>query len=197
MSVEHIIPESLGNTEHVLPRGVVCDVCNNYFARKIEGPVLETAYFRHKRSMMWVANKRGRVPAMSAVLPSLRMKADVWLNGPSLHIEPRDRDRQGELEQSLLERKGGRLFIPIPADPDQKLMSRLLGKIAIEALAQHLMKVEGWRAELLRVEGLRKLSRFVRVGDRPEKWEYSRRSIYSPDQLFGVGKDRYEILHEF
>jgi hypothetical protein len=40
-SVEHIIPESLGNTTRTLPKGVVCDTCNNYFARKVEKPFLE------------------------------------------------------------------------------------------------------------------------------------------------------------
>lgn len=32
-SVEHIIPESLGNKD-ILPKGIVCDSCNNYFAVK-------------------------------------------------------------------------------------------------------------------------------------------------------------------
>lgn len=40
-SVEHVIPESLGNKEYVLPRGMVCDKCNQYFAIKIEKPLLE------------------------------------------------------------------------------------------------------------------------------------------------------------
>lgn len=40
-SIEHIIPESLGNKDHVLPPGIVCDKCNNYFARKIEKKILE------------------------------------------------------------------------------------------------------------------------------------------------------------
>ena len=35
-SVEHIIPESLGNKHHYLPQGYVCDQCNNYFSIKIE-----------------------------------------------------------------------------------------------------------------------------------------------------------------
>ena len=35
-SVEHIIPESLGNKTLILPRGYVCDKCNNYFAIKVE-----------------------------------------------------------------------------------------------------------------------------------------------------------------
>ena len=48
-SVEHIIPESLGNKEHILPRGLVCDNCNQYFAIKIEKPLLEQPYFRNIR----------------------------------------------------------------------------------------------------------------------------------------------------
>lgn len=60
-SQEHFIPQSLGNTEHILPPGVVCDACNNYFARKIEGPVLGSPMFRLLRAERSVVNKRGRV----------------------------------------------------------------------------------------------------------------------------------------
>jgi len=61
-SVEHIIPESMGNVQHVLPPGVVCDSCNQYFARKVERPILESPMFMHIRSGMEVPNKRGRIP---------------------------------------------------------------------------------------------------------------------------------------
>jgi hypothetical protein len=39
-SVEHVIPESLGSKTIVLPRGLVCDKCNNYFSHKVEIPIL-------------------------------------------------------------------------------------------------------------------------------------------------------------
>ena len=43
-SIEHLIPESLGNKHHVLPTGYVCDECNHYFAIKIEkGSAAEVA----------------------------------------------------------------------------------------------------------------------------------------------------------
>lgn len=61
-SVEHIIPESMGNVEHVLPIGVVCDGCNQYFARKVERPLLESPMFRLLRKDMSIPNKRGRMP---------------------------------------------------------------------------------------------------------------------------------------
>ena len=41
-SVEHIVPASFGNSTSVLPKGIVCDKCNNYFARKIESPFLNS-----------------------------------------------------------------------------------------------------------------------------------------------------------
>lgn len=65
-SVEHIVPESMGNTSHVLPRGAICDRCNEYFGRKVERPLLESPLFRHLRFGMDVPNKRGRVPNWSA-----------------------------------------------------------------------------------------------------------------------------------
>lgn len=62
-SVEHIVPESMGNTNHVLPLGAVCDGCNQYFARKVERPVLESPILRLIRASMEVPNKRGRFPS--------------------------------------------------------------------------------------------------------------------------------------
>ncbi|WP_394766693.1 HNH endonuclease [uncultured Paludibaculum sp.] len=61
-SEEHIIPESLGNTEHKLPIGAVCDPCNNYLGRKVEQPLLESPAFRQLRRGMNVPNKRGKIP---------------------------------------------------------------------------------------------------------------------------------------
>jgi len=44
-SIEHIVPESLGNKRTVLWKGAVCDECNNYFATKVEKPLLDQPYF--------------------------------------------------------------------------------------------------------------------------------------------------------
>ena len=76
-SVEHIIPESLGNLDHTLPRGVVCDSCNNYFARKVEKPVLDSPMMRLLRSERQITNKRRRfpifAPSESPSLPDYRL----------------------------------------------------------------------------------------------------------------------------
>jgi hypothetical protein len=198
-SIERIIPESLGNIEHVLPAGIVCDRCNNYFARKIEGPLLESAYFRHLRSQMSIANKRGRIPSMRGMLPHLGMGVDVWVDRESIAVQPLDPSRRGEFEQSLLAGQSGRLVLPVsnPDDVDRKLMSRFLLKAAMEALALRTMEVEGWRKELLDMEALDPLRRYVRVGDQPLNWNYLRRSLYPHDALFREDAEIYEVLHEF
>ena len=71
-SCEHIVPESLGNLEHILPPGIVCDKCNNYFSRKIEGPLLSTEFFRQARHRNGIPNKRKRIPVqgmLSSLMP--------------------------------------------------------------------------------------------------------------------------------
>ncbi len=71
-SAEHIIPESLGNDEHVLPPGVVCDACNNYFASSIEQVVLESGEFKTARFNMGIPNKRNRTPMVQGMLLPLQ-----------------------------------------------------------------------------------------------------------------------------
>ncbi|MGC4049426.1 MAG: HNH endonuclease [Paludibaculum sp.] len=61
-SREHIIPESLGNIDHQLPAGNVCDACNHYLGREVERPVQESPLFRQLRKGMQVPNKRGKFP---------------------------------------------------------------------------------------------------------------------------------------
>ena len=185
-SVEHIIPESLGNIEHTLPPGIVCDRCNNNFARKIEGPLLETEYFRHLRSLMTIENKRGRIPPMSGFVPQLKMPVNVWMDPSAIFVEPKDSGRAGEFGRSMVERPQGTLFVPIPDKNEivPQLMSRFIGKVAIEALALRVMQVQGWREELLSNESLDPLRRFVRMGEKPNQWQFCRRHLYRFDRRF-------------
>ena len=63
-SDEHIIPESIGNKRRVLPVGVVCDQCNNYFASKVEEPILSHPSMRNLRAWNGVRSKRGNYPSL-------------------------------------------------------------------------------------------------------------------------------------
>lgn len=196
-SIEHIIPESLGNTEHVLFRGAVYDTCNNYFARKVEGPLLETPWFRHARSRQWVQNKRGLTPPMIGLVPGARMPARVWLDGPNLTLEGRNEWEQHALTDAILTGRANSVYIPIVEAIDQPLMSRFLAKVALEVLAQRIIQVEGWNEEIVDKQALDPLRRFARVGDRPAKWPFSRRRIYGEDDLQKEDGAAYQVLHEF
>jgi hypothetical protein len=196
-SVEHIIPEALGNIEHVLPPGVVCDRCNNYFARKVEGPLLETLWFRHARSRQGIENKRGLIPPLSGLVPGARVGARVWLCENNLSLAAQNERDEARLYAALVSGQARSLYIPIVHTIDEVLMSRFLAKVAIEILAERLIKIEGWEEPLIDDPQLDPLRRFARVGDKPASWPFSRRRVYGEDQVHGDNSNSYQVLHEF
>lgn len=66
-SVEHIVPESLGNMEFTIPSGLICDQCNNYFATHIENEFLNIDTIKTLRSFHRVVSKKGKIPELSAL----------------------------------------------------------------------------------------------------------------------------------
>src|SRR5260370_19867847 len=63
-SIEHVMPELLGSKRRTLRPGIVCDKCNNYFARKVEKPILTHPSMRNLRAWYQVPNKRGKRPSV-------------------------------------------------------------------------------------------------------------------------------------
>lgn len=60
-TVEHIVPESLGNTEMVL-KNQVCDSCQNYFGKEIENYVLSKTPIAFWRAYLGIKTKKGNLP---------------------------------------------------------------------------------------------------------------------------------------
>ncbi len=174
----------------------MCDTCNNYFARKVEGPLLETPWFRQVRARQWVPDKRGLIPPVRGFVPSARMNADVWLNGTDLILGGRNEREQKALTIAIQTGLARSVYIPIAEVIDQRLMSRFLAKVALEVLAQRISHVDGWNDEIADKEALDPLRRFARIGDRPEKWPFSRRRIYCENDVHGESSG-YQVLHEF
>lgn len=196
-SKEHIIPESLGNTDHVLRPGVVCDQCNNYFARKVEQPLLASGWMSHLRSTQWVPNKRGFVPPMLGVLKRFPKPVNVWVNGSKIHLHAMHEPEQSDVEGLLLSGKVNGVVLPTRGNVDQKLMSRFLAKVAIEILAHRLIEIEDWEAELIDNTQLDPIRRYARIGDRPGEWPFSQRTIYHEDDVqFDRGRV-FQVMHEF
>jgi len=153
VSVEHILPESLGNVEAILPPGVVCDKCNNYFSREIEGALLSSGFFRLLRYDKKLPSKKGKIPVF------------------------------GDTENFDL--------------PDYRVMSRFIGKVGLEALAQRTQQVNGWNEEIVRKTELDELRDFVRFNKGAEPWPFAYRTLYPVNALFDDKGQTFEVLHEY
>jgi hypothetical protein len=199
VSVEHIIPESLGNSKHILPRGVVCDKCNNYFARKVEKPILDSEYFTHSRFTNYLPNKRGRIPPLENVFGPEGIGLGLSRDTSGMtHMYPMD-DKDGErFIKYVLTHKRGHFIIPQPKPVDTYLVSRLLAKMALEVLTHKVMEFEGWEKEVIFRQELDEVRHFARYGDVKKKWPYYERRVYEENRKFTSesGED-HQVLHEF
>ena len=151
-SSEHIIPESLGNTEHTLPRGVVCDGCNNYFGRKVEGRIQQSGVIRLLKADREIPNKEGKVPSVEDVT--------------SFEL------------------------------PEFRLMSRFIGKVGLEVLADRLIPHPEWEEEVIDKPALNPLREYARY-DRGETWPFLYRTIYPVNAVFEQNGTSYEVPHEY
>jgi hypothetical protein len=203
-SLEHILPESLGNQDHTLPAGVVCDSCNNYFASSIEQPVLESGYFRTSRFNRLIPSKRRRIPALSGILlPGFQTEGRF-----GFHRAEVSRDTDGKFqiypeagaEARVATGEVNRVIIPASGQkPRGQLFPRFLGKVAIECMGQRLVRnaphllpdfVDDTQIDLLR--------NYARFGKTGFEWPYSERQIYPADFLFPAScAEPYEVLHEW
>lgn len=200
MSVEHIVPESLGNVDHVLRPKWVCDTCNNYFAREVEQPFLDTHYGRSLRFRRRVPNKRGRYPRIEAYHLLSRNKLEMSFdNQEGLSVYATDLKNEETWIPFISRSHGGRLFVPSPDRPNEgHITSRFIGKVGIEALAERCCDVEGCNDELVDHEGLDALRDYVRVGSKDACWPTNIRRIYPEDEMFSSPTGVFfQVLHEW
>lgn len=134
-SVEHIIPESLGNKNQTLTKGIVCDSCNNYFARKIEKIVLELPYFKSLRGRNIIESKKGRMPGIPGFINKYgNTELEILFRKKNIiEVIVENKDLFNKIESGCHKE----LYIPyLPEPPKENIhLSKFIGKIAIEALA--------------------------------------------------------------
>lgn len=78
-TVEHVLPESLGNTTLTLPKGVVCDRCNNGPLSVLDQTLCEFFPIKLRRTMLGIESKAGRVPKTRFMTGELRNDGDDHL----------------------------------------------------------------------------------------------------------------------
>jgi hypothetical protein len=177
-SVEHIIPQSLGNTRSTLPPGIVCDRCNNYFAVKLEKPFLESAEIVTLRHHENVASKRRKVPPLDGVLNDAH--AVTLHKGPGKTESLEVHTEQGFA--SLFSTPRSTVHLAAVGNTLHGVaISRVLAKAALEAMAERLLPDMGGISYLVDEENLDPIRRHARYGRGPA-WPYYSRRIYSSDK---------------
>lgn len=196
-SVEHIIPESLGNSRHILPVGVVCDKCNNYFARKIEGPLLETTHFKNLRSRQRIPNKRGKIPYTHGLLLGVDREIQMdFIDSNYMGLAALYKKDEPAIKNHLMETGTATFFIPQSVPFDQYILSRFLAKAALEILAHRFYIFEDWEAQVVRAE-LDQIRNYARYGSSVEYWPFYQRQIYDENRIFEEEGVIRQTLHEF
>lgn len=139
-TIEHIVPESLGNTEDIL-ENAVCDKCQNYFGREIENYVLSKTPFGFWRTLAGTPSKKGKQPTFNPTQkPSASGKTldfhPYTDNGFIIH--PMDGESTIEVEitdEAMFEdiMRGKKSSFKIVMTPKMIIMiGRFLGKMGIE-----------------------------------------------------------------
>lgn len=178
------MPESIGSRKRVLPRGVVCDKCNNYFARKVEHPVLNHSWMRNLRAWHQVPNKKGKYPSLLGHIAGTEISVGMR-RGPEggIHVTPERLNDSGAVTQLIAD--GCELpviFTIADGDPPQKEMSRLLCKMALEALAELFVSVPEGVAPLMEPH-FDNVRNYARYGVGFKEWPFSQRRVYPIDTL--------------
>lgn len=200
-SEEHIIPESLGNKSIILPKGCVCDKCNNYFSLKIEKIILDEPYFISLRHRHLIYSKRNKsIPQTYFLLENAGYKIDAKLiqanNDYFFSIE------NTSMFEAIKNSKTKRLIsilYPMPQIPN-RLMSRFLIKCALEYILFISKEDDNYLSSseyLTNHSGFDALRDYARY-DKGAFWEYSQRIIYPEYTTFKDKDDlnRYQVLHE-
>lgn len=199
-SREHIVPESLGNTEHTLPPGVVCDWCNNYFARKVESPILNAAFFVQARNRNVIPNKRNRVPAIDVLsFPCpLHLQLAASTDGERSICAADEADNDAFIE-TIQKGRAFSVVFPVTELPSGRPFARFLAIMAIEAWAAKILHENGdLAADLIDKPELDEIRRFARFGDGVETWPYSTRRLYAESHRFmDVDGIMFDVLHEY
>ncbi len=126
LSVEHIFPESLGNKEKMLPKGVVCDKCNNETLSVLDSHLLKFEPISFLLTMNGVRSKKGKIPATG--LGNMKIENPT---GSHIQVTLDSLKSHKPTENGFkLLTKGGRKMTPRYL----KLITRALYKIALELI---------------------------------------------------------------
>lgn len=168
-TIEHVVPESLGNDDLVL-RDCVCDACQAYFGKEIEAYVLAKTPIAVWRTLIGVRTKKGRLPAVDVSqpnrpkgrLPDIHRRHDDL--GFAAHPDGStsvDIDDDSAIDSILIGAK--REFNLVLSPKKVSMLGRFLAKVGLGVLATSEMQ-SVYDEEFDKVRG------YARVGSSEEIW---------------------------
>lgn len=183
-SVEHIMPESIGSKKRLLPRGIVCDKCNNYFARKVEQPILNHPWMRNIRAWEQIPNKKGSYQSIVGNIAGTNVSVNMRLspNG-KIQLDTENIKDQPNLQKVIADNFEQPLFFTIEDDLPKREMSRFLCKMAYEACAELINHSPKGTDHLCKEPFFENIRRYVRFGDNFKEWPFSQRRIFPHNTL--------------
>ena len=199
-SIEHVIPESLGGKK-ILPAGVVCDKCNNYFARKIEKPFLDDYSMILLRFEQSIENKKGIIPTVDGIL-NQHYAVKVWKDMNSGFAGHIDVDQHSL--KSIFSTTKNKIIFPMATDDkflkSGSTVSRFIGKIAIESFAQRIFESKYSDTLDLFIDDIQydPLRNHVRRGTQKE-WSCNVRRIYNINKKWVNPQthENYQVMNEY
>ena len=181
-SVEHIVPESFGNKSTILHKGIVCDKCNNYFARKVEQPFLESEPIRKLRQELQLTNKKGKT-IEEYQYPKIGENQVKQISDNSFLIYSTDEKSEKELEALVQEYQQYLLQSDSLLLEENIYLSRLLAKMALEYFVYRCGQTPEVCDYILEDDIFSSIRSYARYGER-KIWPYSVRRIYARDESY-------------
>jgi hypothetical protein len=150
-SLEHIIPETLG-CRKTLPKGYVCDSCNNYFS-EIDKNILLNRYIALHVGTEQIPGKKGKIRRRIGENLRFPTKGAFEIDLGRITITSGMKQANFKLEQSK--------------EFDELLFARGIHKIAFNSYAFRFGQSDALRSNFDNIR------RYIRKADRNELWTYA------------------------
>ncbi|NLF43312.1 MAG: HNH endonuclease, partial [Bacteroidales bacterium] len=181
-SVEHIVPESFGNGVAILRKGIVCDKCNNYFARKVEQPFLESEVVRLLRQELEIKNKKGKV-ITDYPYPRVGTEYVKQISNNNYLIYTKAEKSQCDLASDVAEYQKYLEYTDSILLKEDRYVSRLLAKMAIEYFILRCGSSDEVCDYVQSDEIFIPIRTYARYGSQ-QIWKYNVRRIYARDEAY-------------
>lgn len=133
-SIEHIVSESFGNKDYVMPLGSVCDVCNGRFS-KFEQKALSNSIFVMERAISGQPSKKGKTA--KGTIQGLGIEGSKKFEKQIINVDGLNNENVKDYDATT-----GKFKLRVEAfDKSEVATGKTLLKIGLEALYKSRNKI--------------------------------------------------------